>query len=476
MWIGLLFGVMCLGAAFQRQRSSQMPDPQQLVRLYREKIIQCLVVGKYAKCAPYTLETLLLYLNIEYLQSEDTRVETWILLGVIVRLALRMGYHRDASHFPHISPFAAEMRRRVWALIVQFDCLTSAQVGLPRMIRDSQSDTAEPRNLLDEDFDENSTALPLPQPSTVQTPVQYIVAKNRIVAVFGRICDLITSSNAPSYPEVMQLDETLHDTYRSVPGGLQMRPMTRSLTDGATVILRRMYIVLLYHKAVCMLHHRYMIPARTDGRYAYSRSTCVAAALQILSHQWTLHNETQPGGRLYEERWKVSSLVKSTFFLGTTILCAELDCSLHKEPADAEQSPAETGLRQQVIQALHNSYTVWLQASDSSREARLAADVSGLLLTRAQRKWRPAEMRQVGNMAMSSESPFMGVSIPPQSATMASAAPVEQPLSMPQLLQFNTAAHIDYSDLGAEPLGLSQGVDDMLAMSMTFPRMFNVPV
>lgn len=47
----------------------------------------------------------------------------------------------------------------------------------------------------------------------------------------------------------------------------------------------------------------------------------------------------------------------------------------------------------------------------------------------------------------------MGVSIPPQSTTMAAAA-VEQPLSMPQLLQFNTAAHIDYSDVGAEPLGL----------------------
>ena len=144
MWLGLLFTMMCLATQFERlsgdeadeiQKSSQSRQNHQVrVQVYREKIVQCLVLGKYIKSVPYTIETLLLYFTIEHFQSEDTQIGTWILLGIIVRIAMRMGYHRDASHSPRISPFHGEMRRRAWVMIVQLDLMTSSQIGLPRMI------------------------------------------------------------------------------------------------------------------------------------------------------------------------------------------------------------------------------------------------------------------------------------------------------------------------------------------------------
>ena len=168
-------------------------SPQDLVRIYREKVVQCLVLGKYTKSVPYTIETLLLYFLIEHFQCEDTQIGNWILLGIIVRIAMRMGYHRDASHYPRISPFQGEMRRRSWAMIVQLDLIASSQIGLPRMMKYWQSDTAEPRNLLDDDFDEDVTELPS-RPNTDLTTLVYFVTKNKFLSVFGMISDLTTST------------------------------------------------------------------------------------------------------------------------------------------------------------------------------------------------------------------------------------------------------------------------------------------
>ena len=42
------------------------------------------------------------------------------------------------SNFPQITPFHAEMRRRVWATVVFGDCMLSSQMGMPRMISEGQ--------------------------------------------------------------------------------------------------------------------------------------------------------------------------------------------------------------------------------------------------------------------------------------------------------------------------------------------------
>lgn len=289
MWLGLLFSMMCLATQVQ-QFSADEPEgihqhfqlsqhPQNLLQIYREKIVQCLVLGKYTKSVPYTIETLLLYFAVEHFQCKDTEIGTWILLGIIVRIAMRMGYHRDPSNSPRISPVQGEMRRRAWTMIVQLDMIISSQIGLPRMIKESQWDTAEPQNLLDDDFDEDVIELPASRPDTDLTPILYVVAKKRLLSVFGSISDLTTSTQPSPYTEVMRLDRILKEARLAIPPGLQMRPMTKSIVDPPDVVMRRIYLDLIFHKAKCVLHRNYLIPARTNNQYIYSRQSCRDAAL-----------------------------------------------------------------------------------------------------------------------------------------------------------------------------------------------------
>jgi hypothetical protein len=409
MWIGELFGVICLGAYYQQEALPLISDPKSLIPIYREKIVQCLILGKYTKCAPCTIETLLLYLHLEYNKNEDNQMEIWVLLGVIVRLALRMGYHRDASHFPHISIFQGEMRRRAWAVIISFDALASAQVGLPRMIRESHSDTAEPRNLLDEDLYQEMLTLPPSRPDTVQTLVQFIVAKNTIIGIYGKISDEITATEPISYTEVMRLDKILGDTYSSIPRGLQMRPVSESSVDTPDVILHRISLALLYHKVKCVLHYRHMVPARTDSHFLYSRLACIEASLEILEYQTILDEETQAGRKLYQDRWKISTLIKSTFFLATSLLCREVAKDPTVPPSPREGN--DTAIRDRILRALDKAYYVWLKSSDSSREARKAAEVLRVVLGKGQNLNTDESMGMEGSMDHSASAPITDAGI-----------------------------------------------------------------
>lgn len=396
MWIGLLFTVMSLATLYDNQSVPLYSDPKLLIPTFREKIIQCLLLGKYAKCGPYTMETILLYFHVEYLRSEDTQIETWILLGVIIRLALRVGYHRDPSKFSHISPFQGEMRRRIWSIIAQWDVLASAEFGLPRMIRETHTDTAEPSNFLDEDLEEDMAVLPKPRSKDFSSPIQYLVTRNKIITVYGQISDLITATELPPYAEVMVLNQLLNNTYASLPHALLIRPMTKSLMDPPDVIMRRIYIALTTQKAKCVLHYRYMLPAHTDIRYAASRSICIESALQILEIQRILNQEAQPGGRLYKHA--ISYFVKSSFYLATTLLALELNGDITAEAGSSPEFPdsANKALRQRVVQALHESYLIWIQSSSSSPEARKATAVLTVVLGKIQSTYSRSSGQNVG--------------------------------------------------------------------------------
>ncbi|SPO04280.1 related to fungal specific transcription factor [Cephalotrichum gorgonifer] len=383
IWIGLFFSMMCLALIASPSSSAsgyEAEQQQQQISLYREKTVQCLLMGEYTNCGPHALETLIHYVYVEFCIPADAAKDLWFLLALEVNLAMRMGYHRDPSHFPNISPFEGEMRRRVWATVVLGDVLISSQMGMPRMISESQCDTTEPRNLADEDLDSEAIELPLSRPEVEFTTTLGVIVRRRILMALGAVSDLTAAVKRCSYAEVMRVDGILNRAAESISPPLKIKGDIASAaeaTDPAGCIMARLFIAHMFYKGQVMLHCRFLRMGVSSSSsvshgsdpYAYSRQACLDASLGTLKIQRVLHDETKPGGRLHSMRWRVTSAMNHQFYTAAIILCSLL-----------RQDQAQDRERD-VVEALTKARAIWIR-SEGSREAWKAARTVDMVLAR----------------------------------------------------------------------------------------------
>ena len=378
MWIGLLFSMICLAVlasdVWNSAHGKEMEQQLLQVNLYREKIVQSLILGEYTKSAPSVLETIIHYVYIEFAIRTDADKDIWFLLALEVNLAMRMGYHRDPSHFPGSSPLKSEMRRRLWAIVQQGDILISSLMGMPRMISDWRCDTAEPRNLNDTDLDLDTPELPPPRPETEITTALGTIARRRMLTALGIISDLMANVKSCNYAEVMRADATLHEAAASIPQPFKMKSMIASITDSPQVIMSRLFISHLFYKGQITLHRRFVLMESTsadEGSFFYSRKACLDASIGILHIQHILDEETCPGGQLHMMRWRLSSIINHQFLTATMILCAVLHHG---------QIPYR---REEIMTTLRTTRVIWIRRSDISQDARKAAEAVNFVLARA---------------------------------------------------------------------------------------------
>ncbi|KAL6879135.1 fungal-specific transcription factor domain-containing protein [Trichoderma novae-zelandiae] len=115
----------------------------------------CLI--KYSFLKNYnmtTLQALVLYLLS--LEGRYDRHAQWVISGVIMRIAQKMGYHRDGSQLD-LTPFETEMRRRIWWQIMMLDAKCAMMSGLSQSWMNANWDTKKPLNLNDADLFPGST-------------------------------------------------------------------------------------------------------------------------------------------------------------------------------------------------------------------------------------------------------------------------------------------------------------------------------
>ncbi|KAM5356742.1 hypothetical protein ACJ41O_003388 [Fusarium nematophilum] len=103
-----------------------------------------------------TLQALVLYLIS--LQGRSNHHAVWVLSGVVIRIAHKMGLHRDGETL-NLSPFETEMRRRVWWQIITLDSMYATTSGLKETLLPWGSDTKVPQNLNDADFGPGSVEI-----------------------------------------------------------------------------------------------------------------------------------------------------------------------------------------------------------------------------------------------------------------------------------------------------------------------------
>ncbi|EPS31528.1 hypothetical protein PDE_06483 [Penicillium oxalicum 114-2] len=387
VWIAMLFAMMRLSMLSYHREGDEPPEFRgkslDMATSFRNSVVQCLTLADFTKPHRFLIEALVFHLHGDYSQTRDADISIWVLTGVIARLAMRMGYHRDSKVFPNVTPFQGEMRRRVWAFVRQADLLFSFQVGMPSMLRTTDTDTELPRNLYDDDFDEDSPELPPARQLSEPTPISYLICKARLSYAFGRVNEYYSAVATSSYEQVMDIDADLRRARDLIPDHLSIRPMQECQHDPVNLIISRYSVMTIYHKAQCVLHRPYLIRARENPRFTYSRRTCIDSALEILEYQAVLHTELGKG-RL-RGRNLISSLSSADYLLAGTIVCLDLYQSF--QPQASSRPYGDTYAwgrerRDEMLAIIQRSKEIWDSQRDESMEAFKARSVLEVMLTK----------------------------------------------------------------------------------------------
>jgi hypothetical protein len=377
----------------------------ELVDLFREKTVQCLVLGNYTEPGPYTIETLCFYFISEHFRSPDTMFGLWMLWGLIIRAAFRLGLHRDASNYPKISAYQGEMNRRVWSCLVHLDIMTSCQVGLPRMIREGTYDCGKASNLDDSDFDQYSKVLPPPRPDSDLTPSGFHNIKNLFAGIFGQIVDQSSSTKTVSYEELMNMDKALNDAHQKTPEHLRVDGPMDLQHGSVDDRMRKFTCALTFQKARCFLHRRFFVVSKSTSTYAYpySMKSCVDAASDMIQVQIYWHAQQKPGMPLFISRWKTSSLMTQDYLMAAMLLCLYLGNCVSVpmlEENTAKMGTQVKSSRKEMLKMLDDALRIWDEASSNSREAAKAAEALKQMLkkVRALNPTKPAEHLSIPNV------------------------------------------------------------------------------
>jgi hypothetical protein len=199
----------------------------------------------------------------------------WVTSGHLLRMAMAADLHREPSELsPRISAFDQEMRRRLWATILELELLIAATRGMSSAIRTDAWDCLPPSNIDDEKFSEASQDLPPSKPVSTYTKTSFLCTAQQNVAL--RL-DLLTHVNAVKsnleFEQVLQYDAKLRQALDDLPdwqsdqGAQLASALARSQLEEFLILIHQPFAIQIDHQS----------------RFFYSRAACRDAAIGTLS-------------------------------------------------------------------------------------------------------------------------------------------------------------------------------------------------
>jgi hypothetical protein len=161
-----------------------------LIDTYKFATEQALVRAKFLE----TDELIVLQAFVIFLTSLRNHCSIrlmWSLTALVVRLAQNAGIHRDGTHF-NLSPFAVEMRRRLWWSICVLDSRACEDSGHDATLPHSDADTLIPLNINDSDITVHMKKAP--QSRVGLTEMSFSLFRFEATALFRRLQYASTTS------------------------------------------------------------------------------------------------------------------------------------------------------------------------------------------------------------------------------------------------------------------------------------------
>ncbi|KAI9927297.1 hypothetical protein MW887_003684 [Aspergillus wentii] len=301
----------------------------------------------------------------------------WISSGSLVRAAMIMGLHRDPSRFSRMSKFWAEMRRRLWATIIELDVQSSLDGGMLPSIDLNECDCGPPSNWDDADLTEDMVEDPVPK--TLDT-----LARNNVQGLLSnslptriRIAKLTNSLkyNLP-YDEALRLSEELMHSMNQALNMFQECESNISILRLGNLTFAKSFYMFIMRRYLLVLHRPFFLSVLRAPKFSYSRKVCLESSLEMLSLLGPSdHLETGPsscigqlGGGMYRDE----------FFHAAITICVEL--SIQADEQSRSVTAFETPRTGTLTDMVQTQQTVLVTAVERTMDAlgsRISSDGNG---------------------------------------------------------------------------------------------------
>lgn len=378
-WFGLLFAMLHLAELSYTEEAGG--EPPGIAAKYKLRTIQCLISSDYIYPVGYTVETLMLHMEGEWMISRDPNIESSMILGLVIRLAMRMGIHRDSRAFSHISPFRREMRRRLWASIHGSDILHSFLLSLPPIISQGDSDCGMPMNIKNEEFGEDME-LPPSRPLHEATEATYLIVKYELLLVLEKILQFARGKGNNQPQSLKELERSLQEARQKVPPHLQISedPGERP----GKLRKAEMSVDRVFQLGQCLLHRK-ILHLRNDPSVMQRRRCCIDAAMTLLRYQSAIFLESGPILPHGARTRNIANLTSQEFFVAGMIVALDLHYGVESEnlsPSPADMMIWGFSRRVEMVSALETSTYFWSTLKDESILAAKACGIFSLILAK----------------------------------------------------------------------------------------------
>lgn len=285
----------------------------------------------------------------------------WISMGSLLHRAMQCGLHREPRHLPGVSMFNAELRRRLWATILDMVVQASLDASMPPRISLDEFDIEPPSNINDEEMNESTTIIvPHPRTTFTSTSVQLSLLDTLPVRL-GIVQYLNGLHSEQSYSSVLSLSSQLTSALRMCEslGMMKARPQNQAhnIDKEANTTITFTSITPFQQNLLNYLVRRFMIPlhmffatqTRSNPTFHYSLTVSLDAALAIVSSatptpEFSFGNDNDTilfdrllsmAGGLYREGFR-AALTAITLELLVHVTTQQESGTLHRAPQHRE--------------------------------------------------------------------------------------------------------------------------------------------
>lgn len=208
----------------------------------------------------------------------------WISAGSLLRTAIQMGYHRDPKLLPKMSVLQAEIRRRLWATILEINLQSACESGMPLLITPTDFDTEYPANYDDIELCDAATTPLTPRPSTTftQTSIQIALLKS-LPARFQVVKFANNIYEEPSYDEVLKVGTVLSKILKENSTFISKVNQSREPAARVSQLQQNMFDLAI-RRFFLLVHRPFAAKGLTDPHYYFSRKVAVDTAMTILKY------------------------------------------------------------------------------------------------------------------------------------------------------------------------------------------------